>query len=128
MTSIYDIEAVEAKSKRPAKQIPDPQGFKILLALPEVKKKTAGGIIRTDEYTGKEAQASIIGFVLKLGPDCYTDKTRFPNGAWCQEGDWVLFRAYSGTRVKIHGQVFCLINDDTVEAVVEDPTGLERAV
>lgn len=126
--SIYDIESVEAKAKRAAKQLPDPVGYRILLALPEVKKKTDGGIIRPDEYVGKEAQASIIGFVLKKGPDCYLDKTRFPSGAWCEEGDWVIFRAYSGTRIRIHGQTFCMINDDTVEAVVESPQGIERAV
>ena len=65
--------------------------------------------------------------VLKLGPECYNDTKRFPNGAWCKEGDWVVFRAYSGTRMKMYGQEFRLINDDTVEAVVDDPTGVVRA-
>ena len=67
------------------------------------------------------------GYVLKLGPDAYQDKNRFPSGPWCQEGDWVVFRPYSGTRMKIYGKEFRLINDDTVEAVVEDPTGVVRA-
>jgi co-chaperonin GroES (HSP10) len=64
---------------------------------------------------------------LKMGPDCYKDDRRFPSGAWCKVGDWVVFRAYSGTRMKMYGQEFRLINDDTVEAVVEDPTGVVRA-
>jgi co-chaperonin GroES (HSP10) len=67
------------------------------------------------------------GFVLKLGVDAYKDEKRFPSGPYCKEGDWVIFRAYSGTRVKIHDKEFRLINDDTVEAVVEDPRGIERA-
>ena len=66
-------------------------------------------------------------FVLKLGTDCYTDKTRFPSGPWCKEGDFILARPNSGTRVKIHGKEFRLINDDSVEAVVEDPRGISRA-
>lgn len=125
---MYETKTVEQDAKRPARQLPDPRGFRILIALPEIKKKTDGGIIRPDEYVGKEQQASILGFVLKKGPDCYKDPTRFPTGAWCEEGDWILFRAYSGTKLRIHNQEFRLINDDTVEAVVEDPTGFERAV
>jgi co-chaperonin GroES (HSP10) len=62
-----------------------------------------------------------------MGDLCYKDENKFPTGAWCQEGDWVLFRAYSGSRIKIHGREFRLINDDTVEAVVDDPRGIYRA-
>ena len=63
----------------------------------------------------------------KACPDAYVDKSRFPNGPYCKKGDWVVFRACSGTRLKIYGKEFRLINDDTVEAVVEDPTGVVRA-
>lgn len=125
---MYEVKALEVSAKRAARQLPDPVGYRILIAMPEVKKKTDGGILRTDEYVGKEQQAAIIGFVMKVGPDCYADKTRFPNGPWCKEGDWVMFRAYSGTKIRIHGQDFRMINDDSVEAVVEDPTGFERGV
>jgi co-chaperonin GroES (HSP10) len=62
-----------------------------------------------------------------MGPDCYKDEKRFPNGAYCEEGDFIIMRGYSGTRMKIHGKEFRLINDDTVEAVVRDPTGIVRA-
>lgn len=123
---MYEISAVEV-SKRKASQLPTPSGYRMLVVLPEVKQKTDGGIIRPDELRQKEQQASTLAFVLKQGPDCYTDATRFPNGPWCKEGDWVLIRAYAGSKVKIHGKEFRLINDDTVEAVVEDPTGYERA-
>ena len=67
------------------------------------------------------------GYVLKMGEDCYQDKERYPNGPWCKTGDWVVFRAYSGTRLNIYGKEFRIINDDTVEAVVEDPRGVVRA-
>lgn len=74
-----------------------------------------------------EEVSTVVGFVLKVGPDAYKDEKRFPTGPYCKEGDWVLFRAFSGTRIKIHGKEFRLINDDSVEGVVEDPQGITRA-
>lgn len=119
-----DTETSVAKT---ASQLPEPKGYRILIALPEVEEKTAGGIIRPDDLRQKEGVACIVGFVLKMGPDCYADESRFPNGPYCKTGDWVIFRAYSGTRIKIYGKEFRIINDDTVEAVVDDPRGYERA-
>ena len=117
-----DKQSAEVK-----KQLPDPSGYKILVAMPEVEEKTEGGIVKASTTVRDEEVSNICGFVLKLGPDCYLDKKRFPNGPWCKEKDWVVFRAYSGTRMKLYGKEFRLINDDTVEAVVEDPTGVVRA-
>jgi co-chaperonin GroES (HSP10) len=112
-------------SKKPS-QLPEPKGYKLLIALPEIDEKTEGGIIKASETIRNETVATVVGFVLKMGADAYKDEKRFPNGAYCKEGDWVVFRAYSGTRVKIHGKEFRLINDDTVEAVIDDPRGVER--
>lgn len=108
-------------------QLPEPKGWKILVAMPEVDEKTEGGIVKATQTIRDEEVSNISGYVLKLGPDCYKDKNRFPSGPWCKKGDWVVFRAYSGTRMKMYGKEFRLINDDTVEAVVEDPTGVVRA-
>ena len=110
-----------------ASALPKPSGYSILIALPEVETKTDGGIILPEEAAEREALASILGFVLEMGDDCYADRDRFPNGPWCKKGDWVLFRSYSGTRFKVFGQEFRLITDDTVQAVVEDPQGYRRA-
>ena len=109
-----------------ASQLPEPQGYKLLIALPEPDEKTEGGIIKAAETLKVEEIGSICGFVLKMGADAYKDEKRFPNGAYCQEGDWILMRSYSGTRFKVHGKEFRLINDDSVEAVVEDPRGIEK--
>lgn len=119
------IQYSDAVPKK-AKSLPDPTGFRLLIALPEIEETTAGGIIVPDERRSAEAVASVVGFVLKAGPDAYSDKARFPNGPWCEEGDWVLMRAYSGTRIRVHGKEFRVINDDSVEAVVEDPRGVAR--
>jgi co-chaperonin GroES (HSP10) len=108
-------------------QLPEPRGWKILVAMPEVEESTKGGILKATSTMRDEEVSNICGYVLKLGPDAYSDKNRFPSGPWCESGDWVVFRAYSGTRMKMYGKEFRLINDDTVEAVVEDPTGVVRA-
>jgi co-chaperonin GroES (HSP10) len=108
-------------------KLPEPTGYRLLIALPEIDEKTEGGVIMPDGLRKDESTASIIGFVIKTGPDAYSDKERFPNGAWCTEGDFVIFRSYSGTRFKVHGKEFRLINDDTVEGVVDDPRGYTRA-
>jgi co-chaperonin GroES (HSP10) len=92
-----------------------------------MEEKTEGGVILPDEHRAREETATIVGFVLKMGDLCYKDPDKFPTGPWCKEGDWVLFRSYSGTRIKIHSAEFRIINDDTVEAVVQDPRGVKRA-
>lgn len=116
-------QTAEAK----AKQLPDPTGYHILVALPDAEEKFESGIIKADQTRHFEEVLATVFFVVKLGPDCYKDEKRFPNGPWCKEGDFVLARPNSGTRLKIHGKEFRLINDDTVEAVVEDPRGIRRA-
>ena len=114
-------------SPRYASQLPEPKGYKLLIALPEVDEATEGGIIKSAQSQHEESIATVVGWVMSMGPDSYASYTRFPNGPYCQVGDFVIFRAFSGTRLKIHGKEFRLINDDTVEAVVEDPRGVERA-
>ena len=114
-------------SKEAKSQLPVPKGWKVLIAMPKADEKSKGGIIKASSTIQNEEVSNICGYVLKLGTECYKDTKRFPTGAWCKEGDWVIFRAYSGTRMKMYGQEFRLINDDTVEAVVDDPTGVVRA-
>ena len=115
----------EAKAKV-AERMPIPTGYKILIALPEASEKTDGGIIKADETKRIEEIGSVCGMVIALGPDCYKDKSRFPGDPYCKEGDWVLMRSYSGTRFAIDGTEVRLINDDSVEAVVQDPRGIAK--
>ena len=94
--------------------------------MPGAEEKTEGGIIKAAVTRQLEEVGAMYGLVLKLGPDAYADKNRFPNGPYCEEGDLILMRSYSGTRFRIHGKEFRLINDDSVEAVIQDPRGLEK--
>ena len=130
MEAVKNIEAKKSTSEeedQKAKQLPEPSGYRILIALPNPEEKTEGGIIKAASLVERESVGSICGFVMKLGPDAYEDKKRFPNGAYCKEGDWIIMRSYSGTRFLVHGKEFRLINDDSVEAVVEDPRGVVKA-
>ena len=110
-----------------ARQLPKPMGYKILVCIPEIDDKYESGILKAEQIMRYEELLTNVLFVVELGPDCYKDKDRFPHGPWCKKGDFVLVRANTGTRVKIHGREFRLINDDSVEAVVEDPRGISRA-
>ena len=123
-----DIQPKEVEATDKAKQLPVPKGYKILIALPEIEEATKGGIIKASETRRVEEVGSIIGFVLEMGDDCYKDKNRFPNGPYCKEGDWIIMRSYSGTRFMVHGKEFRLINDDSVEAVVQDPRGIVKVI
>ena len=109
-----------------AQQLPRPSGYHILCAIPEVEKMFESGLFKADETMHIEEVLTTVLFVVDLGPDCYTDKTRFPSGPWCKKGDFILIRPNSGSRLLIHGREFRLINDDTVEAVVDDPRGIKR--
>ena len=107
--------------------LPAPVGYQLLIALPESKEKTDGGVYMPDATRQREEAASITAMVLAVGPDAYKDKSRFPSGAYCKEGDWIIIQPYTGTRLVIHKKEFRLINDDSVRAVVDDPRGVVRA-
>jgi len=123
-----DAPAVEATDEEKARQLPDPTGWKILCAVPDVVDTFENSlIVKAGSFMKQEEHATTVLFVVKVGPDAYKDKTKFPTGAWCKEGDFILVRTYSGTRVKIYGKEFRLLNDDMVDAVVQDPRGITRA-
>lgn len=136
MTDLVDLAGKPIPKVGPAsefpveerpKQLPDPSGYRILCALPDIEKKTDGGIIKADITLQHEELLTVTLFVMKVGPDAYKDKKRFPSGPWCKEGDFVLVRPHAGTRVKIHGREFRILNDDAIEGTVQDPRGISRA-
>ena len=134
MNEAYDIRAVDlsavlnTSAEEKAKQLPVPSGYRILCAIPEAEKEYEGGLglVKADETMRNEELLTTVLFVVDLGPDCYKDATRFPTGPWCKKGDFVLVRPHAGTRLLIHDREFRIINDDSVEGVVEDPRGIKR--
>lgn len=111
-----------------ARMLPKPTGWRILCAVPEIKQTFDGSnILKADSVMRVEEQTTVVLVVLEVGPTAYKDQDKFPDGPWCKEGDFVLVRTYAGTRFKIFGQEFRLLNDDQIDAVVEDPRGISRA-
>ena len=121
-----EVSTLPDSPERKAKQLPDPSGYRILCAIPDIDETYDSGILKSDLTLQHEELLTTVLFVLKMGPDCYKDKTRFPSGPWCKEGDFILVRPHAGTRLKIHGRELRIINDDSVEGVVEDPRGISR--
>ena len=108
-------------------QLPKPVGYRLLIALPQVEETYESGIIKADKTVFEEKILTVVGLVLDIGDQAYKDETRFPGGPWCKVGDYVLFRANTGTRFKVNGVEYRIMNDDSIEAVVADPRGVSRA-
>ena len=120
------IGSISKTIEEKASQLPKPSGYHILCAIPEQEKEFDSGIIKADSTIHYEELLTTVLFVVSLGQDCYTDATRFPSGAWCKVGDFILVRPNAGSRLVIHGKEFRMINDDSVEGVVGDPRGIKR--
>ena len=132
MKTEYDVSAVDlsgvlsASAEEKAKQVPDPVTYHLLCVLPEANEEYEGGLLKASQTIHFEELLSPVLFVVKVGPDAFKDEKRFPSGASCKVGDFILVRPNTGTRMKIHGREFRLINDDSVEAVIQDPRGVQR--
>jgi co-chaperonin GroES (HSP10) len=125
--SAVDLSGILTKSdEEKAKQVPEPKTYHILCILPEANEAYESGILKAGNTVNYEELLSPILFVAKIGPDAFKDEKRFPSGPSCAVGDFVIVRPNSGTRFKIHGREMRIINDDSIEAVVEDPRGLTR--
>jgi len=109
-------------------QMPKPVGYRLLIALPQIEETfNSMGIVKSERTMYEEQLMTVTGVVLDMGEQAYADKERFPNGPWCKQGDFVVFRANSGTRIRVNGVEYRLMNDDSIEAVVADPRGITRA-
>ena len=108
-------------------ELPIPVGYRILVAMPDVEETFGdSGIIKSSKEIHLDTVMSTIGLVLDVGEEAYSDKDRFPSGPWCKQGDYVMFRMNTGTRFKVRGKEYRLMNDDSIEAVVADPRGITR--
>ena len=102
-------------------ELPQPSGWRLLVLPFTPKEKTKGGIIIAQESLEKLRIATNCGYVLKVGPLAYYDKEKFPTGAWCKKGDWVIFARYAGSRLPIEGGEVRLLNDDEVLGTIDNP-------
>lgn len=129
----FDVAAVDlsgilnASAEEKAKQVPDPATYHILCVLPDIEEEYGDtGLVKAGQTMHYEELLSPVLFVVKLGPDAFKDEKRFPSGPSCKQGDFVLVRPNTGTRIKIHGKEFRIIYDDSVQGVVQDPRGITK--
>ena len=108
-------------SKTEEPKLPRPTGWRLLVLPFKMKEKTKGGVILAEDTLERQQVASQVGLVMAMGPQCYKDKERYPEGPWCKEKDWIMFARYAGSRIKIEGGEMRLLNDDEVLATIDSP-------
>jgi co-chaperonin GroES (HSP10) len=120
--SVEEVKRVDETNVSDIKdELPQPSGWRLLVLPFTPKEKTKGGIIIAQESLDKARIATNCGYVVKMGPMAYGDKEKFPTGAWCKQGDWVIFARYAGSRLPIEGGEVRLLNDDEVLGTIKDP-------
>ena len=102
-------------------KLPQPTGWRLIVLPFKMDERTKGGIIMNESTLEKQQVASQCGNVLAMGPQCYTDKERYPEGPWCKVGDWVIFARYAGSRIQIEGGEIRLLNEDEILATIKNP-------
>ena len=109
-------------------RLPQPTGWRVLVMPYQGKAKTTGGLLVPDEVRERESVATVVAYVLKLGPLAYKDQDKFGPDAspWCEAGQWVCIGRYAGSRFKIDGGEVRIINDDEVIATLLEPDDVKH--
>jgi len=115
--STLTIDSLDSHSEK----LPHPTGYRILILPFVTQGVTKGGIHLAKQTLDKERLATVVGYVVDLGPDAYGDLNKFPDGPWCKKGDWVIFGRYAGARFMIDGGDMRLLNDDEILATINNP-------
>ena len=121
LTPNNDLLGVKKSEKKEEPNLPRPTGWRLLVLPFKMKEKTKGGVILAEDTLERQQVASQVGLVMAMGPQCYKDKERYPEGPWCKEKDWIMFARYAGSRIKIEGGEMRLLNDDEVLATIDSP-------
>ena len=119
--------ALEEKYKEQSEKLPKPTGWRIIVLPFKMNDKTKGGVLMTESTLERQQIGSQCGLVLAMGPLCYNDKERYPEGPWCKVNDWVVFARYAGSRIQIEGGEIRLLNDDEILATVQNPEDILHA-
>ena len=116
-----EVNGYERLKTKEASKLPAPTGWRMLILPFKMNEKTKGGLYLGQDTLERQQVGSTCGLILAMGPDCYGDKEKFPEGPWCKKGDWIIFARYAGSRIKIDGGEIRLLNDDEILATVENP-------
>ena len=116
-----EVDGYERFKTKEASKLPAPTGWRMLILPFKMKEKTKGGVYLGQDTLERQQVGSTCGLILAMGPDCYGDKEKFPEGPWCKKGDWIIFARYAGSRIQIDGGEVRLLNDDEVLATIDNP-------
>ena len=124
--TILDVNEVK-KNVDLLEKLPTPTGYRLLVLPYAGPQKTKGGIYLSDKTQETIQMTTVCAYVLKVGDLAYKDKEKFPNGAWCSKGDWVIFGRYAGSRFKIEGGEVRILNDDEIIGKINNPEDILHA-
>ena len=102
-------------------KLPNPTGYRMLVLPHAGARKTKGGILLADTTLETMQMTTVCAYVLKQGDLCYQDKEKFPNGAWCKEGEFVIYGRYSGSRFQTKYGEHRILNDDEIIGTIGKP-------
>ena len=112
-------------------RLPQPTGWRILILPYRPPPITKAVIFIPDKAIDDTQIQTVVGYVLKVGPQAYKDPKRFPEGPWCKEKQWVVFARYSGSRLKLNeednaafGNEVRILNDDEILGTILDPNDI----
>ena len=115
-------------SKEIIDRLPQPTGWRVLIAPFNPPKKSKGGILLNQKTLEEDAIQTNVGYGLRMGPLAYADKERYPTGPWCEEKQWVIFARYAGSRFRLNdekraafGSEVRILNDDEILGTILDP-------
>jgi len=126
LETVLDTKTIEQDANL-LDRLPTPTGYRILVLPYAGPKKTKGGLYLSDKTQATIQMTTVCAYVLKVGDLAYKDKEKFPNGPWCEKGDWVIFGRYAGARFKIEGGEVRILNDDEIIARIKNPEDILHA-
>ena len=126
LETVLDSKAIE-QDVNLLDRLPTPTGYRIFVLPYAGPKKTKGGLYLSDKTQATIQMTTVCAYVLKVGDLAYKDKEKFPNGPWCEKGDWVIFGRYAGARFKIEGGEVRILNDDEIIARIKNPEDILHA-
>jgi co-chaperonin GroES (HSP10) len=108
----------------------EPLGARILVQLRRSRKKTESGLWLVEATKETEKWQNMVGKVITIGPLAFKNRetmASWPEGSWCQVGDYVRVPKWGGDRwdIEVPGEdsleekaLFMIINDHEVIAKI----------
>jgi co-chaperonin GroES (HSP10) len=137
----FDVEQTLAEAFPVIDPLMAPYGARVLVQLRAVKDKvTSSGIYIPEESKETEKWNTMIGKVLAVGPIAFKKRDTmepWPEGVWCQVGDFVRVPKWGGDRWEVDFEengakgkaLFTFFNDhEIIGKVTGDPRAIKAFI